>query len=310
MLFVLTLLICVYLVVRKFRQVNPTTDLSFGQIFFCLSFTFIACTVLAYIYTYVIVAYFIETKNKIKKALIAALAPGLVLLPTAIGKYLVLRRSLGLFPIDKAFVICYFLRGGAIGLYRTMQSDFQNIWLFIGLSLLHGVSNVLSKATLGLRIKMWKFFIACANKTRCGATLSVETLDSPRIRRFNADLEIQNILFEYATCILSQAYLVLYVVMNLNVDRPWEIIQGSLVRICISTGIDFAFNIVSIFIQVHFYDIPMRRVWLRYWRRHMVANIVIIVNMVSYFGFSLVSVFEAREDRLREYPLRNCTSAI
>ena len=310
MLFVLTLLICVYLVVRKFRQVNPTPDLSFGQIFFCLSFTFIACTVIAYIYTYVIVAYFIETKSKIMKALIAALTPGIVLLPTAIGKYLVLRRSLGLFPIDKAFVICYFLRGGAIGLYRTMQSDFQNIWLFIGLSLLHGVSNVLSKATLNLRIKMWKFFIACANKTRCGATLSVETLDSPRIRRFNADLEIQNILFEYTTVILSQAYLVLYLVMNFNVDRPWEIIQGSLVRICISTAIDFAFNIVSVFIQVHFYDIPMRRVWLRYWRRHMVANIVIIVNMVSYFGSSLVTVFEAREDRLREYPLRNCTSAI
>ena len=223
MLFVLTLLICVYLVVRKFRQVNPTTDLSFGQIFFCLSFTFIACTVIAYIYTYVIVAYFTETKS-----MIAALTPGIVLLPTAIGKYLVLRRSLGLFPIDKAFVICYFLRGGAIGLYRTMQSDFQNIWLFIGLSLLHGISNVLSKATLNLRIKIWKFFIACANKTRCGATLSVETLDSPRIRRFNADLKIQNILFEYTTFILSQAYLVLYLVMNFNVDRPWEIISKAL----------------------------------------------------------------------------------
>ena len=171
------------------RQVNPTTDLSFGQIFFCLSFTFIACTALGYIYTYVIIAYFIETKSKIMKALIAALTPGIVLLPTAIGKYLALRRSLGLFPIDKAFVICYFLRGGV-------------------------------------------------------------------------------------------------------------------------TAIDFSFNIVSIFIQVHFYDIPMRRVWLRYWRRHMVANILIIVNMVSYFGSSLVSAFEAREDMLREYPLRNCTSAI
>ena len=296
--------------VRKFRQVNPTTDLSFGQIFFCLSFTFIAGAVIAYIHTYVIVAYFIETKNKMMKALIAALTPGIALLPTAIGKYLVLRRSLGLFPIDKAFVICYFLRGGAIGLYRTMQSNFQNIWLFISLSLLHGVSNVLSKATLSLRIKMWKCFIACANKTRCGATLSVERLDSPRIRRFNADLEIQNILFEYTTVILSQAYLVLYLVMNFNVDRSWEIIQGSLVRICISTGIDFSFNIVSVFIQVHFYDIPMRRVWLRYWRRHMVANIVIIVIMVSGFGFSLVSVFEARGDSLQVYPLRNCTLGI
>ena len=55
---------------------------------------------------------------------------------------------------DKAYALCYFLRGGAIGLYRKMQSDFQNIWLFVGLSLLHDVSNVLSKATLNLRIKI------------------------------------------------------------------------------------------------------------------------------------------------------------
>lgn len=309
-LFVLTLLICVYLVVKKFRQVNPTTDFSFAQIFFCLSFTFIACTAIAYIYTYVIVEYFKETQSKLKKAMIAALTPGIVLLPTAIAKYLVLRRNVGLFPIDRAFVICYFLRGGAIGLYRTMQSDFQNIWLFIGLSLLHGVSNVLSKATLNLRIKIWKCFIRCANRTRWGATLNVEPLDNPPIRRFNADLEIQNILSEYTTVILSQAYLVLYIVMNFNIDQPWEIIKGSLVRICLSTAIDFAFNIVSIFIQVHFYDIPMRRVWLRYWRRHVIANILVIVNMVSYFGFSLVSVFEAREDKLQEYELRNCTSLI
>ena len=84
-------------------------------------------------------------------------------------------------------------------LYRTMQSGFQNIWLFIALSLLHGVSNVLSKGTLNIRIKIWTFIIKCYNRTCCGPRLEVKSLDSPRIRRFNADLEIQNILFEYTT---------------------------------------------------------------------------------------------------------------
>ena len=242
--------------------------------------------------------------------MIAALAPGLVFVPTAIAKYLVLRRSSKMMTADKAFVLCYFLRGGAIGLYRTMQSDFQNIWLFIGLSLLHGVSNVLSKATLNLRIKVWKFFIGCANKTHCGATLEVLPSNTPRIRRLNADLEIQNILFEFTTVTTSQAYLVLYLITNFNVVYPWEIIKSSLVRICISTAIDFVFNIISVFFQIHVYDIPMRRVWLKYWRRHVIANAFTIICMVSYFGTSLVSVFEAREDRLLKYKLRNCTSSI
>ena len=241
-----------------------------------------------------LIEYFKETQNKIKKAMIAALTPGLVLLPTAIGKYLVLRRSSEIIRADKSFLLCYFIRGGAIGLYRTMQSDFQNIWLFIGLSLLHGVSNVLSKLTLNLRIKIGKCFVTCVNKTRCGSPLEVLSVDTPRIRRFNADLEIQNILFEYTTVILSQAYLVLYLVMNFEV-QAWQVIRGSLIRICISTAMDFVFNVISVFIQVHVYDIPMRRVWFKYWRRHVVANSLIIVIMISYFGFSLVSVFAARK---------------
>ena len=308
-LFVFTIFLTTFLTARKFKQVNPTTRISLCDVFFCLSFTFIAGTVLSYIYTYIIIEYFKETQNKIKKAMFAALTPGLVLLPTAIGKYLVLRRSSEIIRADKSFLLCFFLRGGAIVLYRTMQSDFQNIWLFIGLSLLHGVSNVLSKLTLNLRIKMWKCFVACVNKTHCtcGSRLEVLSVDTPRMRRFNADLEIQNILFEYTTVILSQAYLVLYLVMNFEVSA-WQVIQGSLMRICISTAMDFVFNVISVFIQVHVYDIPMRRVWFKYWCRHVVANALIIVVMISNFGASLVSVFAARQDRLLQYELRNCTS--
>lgn len=307
-LFVLTILLGVYLAARKFKEVNSRSDYSLWQIFFCLSFTFLACAFTSYIYTYLIVDYFKATKNKIKKTMIAALTPGIVLLPTAIGKYLVMRRSSELIPADKAYLICYFLRGGAIGLYRTMQSDFHNIWLFISLSLLHGVSNVLSKATLNLRIKMWTYFVRCANKTRCGASLEVLPSDTPRIRRLNADLEIQNFLFEYTTVILSQAYLVVYLITNFNVVHPWETIKSSLLRICISAAIDFVFNIISVFIQIHFYDIPMRRVWLNFWRSHVIANILIIINMVSFFGAPLVGVFEARADKSLKYELRNCTS--
>ena len=190
-----------------------------------------------------------------------------------------------------------------------MQSDFQNIWLFISFSLLHGVSNVMSKLTLNIRIKMWKCFVACLNKTRCGSRLEVLSMDTPRIRRFNADLEIQNILFEYTTVILSQAYLVSYLVMNFEVDA-WQVIRGSLIRICISTAMDFVFNVISVFIQVHVYDIPMRRVWFKHWRRHVIANALIIVIMISYFGLSLVGVFAARRNRSMQYELRNCTSLL
>ena len=195
----------------------------------------------------------------------------------------------------------------SIVLYRTMQADFENIWLFIGLSLLHGTSNVLSKATLNLRIKMWKFFIKCVNNLCCGPKLEVRCLNSPRIRRLNADLEIQNILFEYTTAILSQAYLACYLVTNFDIS-PWTVIKSSLTRIGISLASDFVFNMISVFIQIHYYDIPMRKVWLKYWLRHVTANALIIICMVAYFGPSLVGVFAGYKNTFEEYELRNCTT--
>jgi hypothetical protein len=73
-------------------------------------------------------------------------------------------------------------------------------------------------------------------------------------------------------------------------------------------AIDFAFNIISVFIQIHYYDIPMQNVWMKYWLRHVIANTFVIICMVANVGASLVSVFSGLQNVLEEYKLRNCTS--
>ena len=306
-LFIISIFCGAFLVTRKFKKVNPTTTYGFFHIFFTLSFAFFGSFLISFLYNYMIIKYFKETEGKFKKAVIAALTPGLLFPLTAIAKYVVLRKSSEIITPDRAFVLCYFFRGASIMLYRTMQSDFKNIWLFISLSLLHGVSNVLSKATLNLRIKMWKTFMKCINNTCCGVRLQVQALNTPRIRRLNADLEIQNILFEYTAVIWGQAYLACYLIMSFDIPH-WHTIQNSLTRIAISLALDFVFNLISVFIQIHYYDIPMRKVWTRYWIRHVIANALIIIIIVSYFGPSLVRVFEGYKYSSKEYKLRNCTS--
>ncbi len=310
LLFVFSIICGAYLVARKFKKVNPATSYSVFRIFFILSFAFLGGSLVSYIYTYVIIKNFQETEGKIKKAIFAALTPGLAFPLTAIVKYLVLRKCSEIITPGRAFVLCYFLRGVSIVLYRTMQSGFQDIWVFVGFSLLHGVSNVLSKATLNFRIKLWKFFIKCFNRICCGPRLEVQPLNSPRIRRLNADLEIQNILFEYTTIIFSQAYLACYVVMNYDVPS-WQTIKASLIRVAISLAIDFAFNIMSVFIQIHCHDIPMQKVWMKYWGRHIIANTFIIIVFVSYFGPLLVGLFSDSNYTnysSKAYKLRNCTT--
>ncbi len=306
-IFVFSILCGAYLVARKFKKVNPATLHSVFRIFVIFLFPFLAFSLVGMTYRYIILNHFKETEGKIKKAIIAALTPGLFLPLTAITKYLAIRKSSEIITPDRAYVLCYFARGGLIILYRTMQSGIQDIWLFIGLSLLHGVSNVLSKATLNFRIKIWTFFIKCYNRTCCGPRLEVHPWNSPRIRRFNADLEIQNILFEYTTIIISQAYLSCFILMNFDVP-PWQVIKGSLIRIAISIVIDFLFNTISVFFQIHYYDIPMCNVWVHYWLRHLAANAFIIIAIIDYFGGSLLSVFSGLKSSLKEYNLRNCTS--
>ena len=306
-LFIISIFCGAFLVTRKFKKVNPTTTYGFFHIFFTLSFAFFCSCLISFLYTYMIIKYFKETDGRFKKAIIAALTPGLLFPLTAIVKYVVLRKSSEIITPDRAFVLCYFIRGASIMLYRTMQSDFKNIWLFISLSLLHGVSNVLSKATLNFRIKMWRTFMTCINNTCCGVRLQVRALNTPRIRRLNADLEIQNILFEYTAVIWGQAYLAYYLIMSFDIPH-WQTIQNCLTRIAISLALDFVFNLISVFIQIHYYDIPMRKVWTRYWIRHVIANALIIIIIVSYFGPSLVRVFEGYKYTSKEYKLRNCTS--
>ena len=189
-LFLCYIVVGAYLVAYKFKKVNPTVSYSVFRIFFTPSFTFLVPSFFSYVYISVIIEQFLKAQGKVQKATVAALTSGLIIPITACAKYLVLRKCSQIISPDRAFVLCYFIRGGSIVLYQTMQSGLEDIWLFVALSLLHGVSNILSKATLHLRIKIWKRFVAFFNNTCCGLRLEVQSLESPRIRRLNADLEI------------------------------------------------------------------------------------------------------------------------
>ena len=307
-IFLFSILCGAYLVARKCKKINPTTSYNVIHIFIIFLMPFAGSCLFGLAYRYVVIKYFIETEDRIKKAMIAAFTPGLCLPLIAVAKYILIRKSSEIITSDRAYVLCYFLHGGMIILYRTMQSGIEDIWLFIGLSLLHAVSNVLCKATHNLRVKIWTFFIKCYNRAICcGPKLVLQPLDSPRIRRFTADLEIQNILFEYTTVIVSQAYLASFILMNVDAP-PWQVINGCLIRVALSIGIDFLFNTISVFIQIHCHNIPLCNVWKNYWIRHVVANVLVSICVINYFGGTLISVFLGLQDTLKVYKPRNCTS--
>ena len=294
------------IVVRKIRQNHPTVTYSSCHIFTIFLVFFWSSNAIAVFYNYAVVNWFNSLDNMSYRFTLAMLTPILALVPTAICRYLALWRTSEIIAPDRSFVLVYSIRASFITLYRIMQADFTNIWVFVGFSLLSGVSNLLKPVTAGMRMRIWARIIKFLNKTCCTRLYHLPG-DTPRHRRLKADTEIQNILFESNSLILGQSYIVLYTIASFELS-DWSVVKSSLIRIAIGLSIEFVFNIFSTFVRIHWYDIPIARVWSKSWRRHMVANGIVVACIVLYFTKSLLTVFQDRFHNDEErYIIRNCT---
>jgi hypothetical protein len=296
------------IVVRKIRQNHPTVSYSGCHIFTVLAVPLLSTYPMAIFYRYAVVKWFNSLDNVWYKFILAILTPTLALVPTAMCRHMALWRTSEIIEPERSFALVYFIRAAFITLYRIMQADFGNIWLFVGLSLVSGVSSLLKTATVGIREKVWARVIGFLNKTCC-TRLNHLPGNTPHHRRLKADTEIQNILFENISLILSQSYIVLYRITNFHLS-DWSVAKSSLMRIAIGLGIDFVFNFLSTFVnRIHWYDIPIARVWSKYWKRHIFANGIIVAVLVCYFTKPLLTVFQNRfhDSGAGNYTIRNCT---
>ena len=307
-LFFTGLICCSIVMVQSIRMSDVSISYSNLHIMTLLSTQFVVSSILSYTYRYGILSYFISFKEEKYKFLVAVLAPAITITPVVICKHIALRRSSEVVHPGRSFVLASFIRGGVIYVYRTMQADFQNIWLFIGLSLFSSVMNFLKKATHRVRMSLWKYIISLLRRTVCCARLSEMPCNTPHYRRLKADLDIQDMLFEYSTLVLSQAYFVLYHVEGFELSMSSFFFEA-LKRVAIGIAIDFLFNCLSNFVQIHYYNIPIARVWKKYWKRHLFAHMIIVVVIVAYFTGMLLSCFRARESGTNEVPytVKNCT---
>ena len=144
----------------------------------------------------------------------------------------------------------------------------QKHWLFIGLSNSLSDLDFLKRATKKIRFKLWKRIISALNNLRCFQRLQVLPWNSAYARRLKADLEIQDMLFEYNTLVLSQAYFISYQLRSFNVATE-PLLYEFLKRTAIGVLIEFIFNCLSNFVQIYYYNIPIGRVWKKYWKRHL-----------------------------------------
>ena len=302
-IFATNLIVGSRILVRKICEIRPNVSYSDAQIMAVVSIGFLASFAISMFYRYAAVPWFNSLDNETYKFIVATLTPILALFPTAVCRHMALWRSSEIIDPPRSFVLVYFMRGASITLYRVMQADFQSFWLFIGLSFFSGFSYVFRTATLSLRRKMWARVLKLLSKTCCTRLRQLPG-DTAKSRRLRADIEIQNILFESNTLIISQAYLILYMITSFELS-VWDVLQDSLVRLAIGLAIEFFFNTWSIFFTIYWYNVPITRVWSQCWRKHVFANVVILATIVCYFTPVLLKVFQTRMQD--SYVVRHCT---
>ncbi|CAB3983264.1 Hypothetical predicted protein [Paramuricea clavata] len=295
------------IVVRNIQQNHPTVSYSGRHICSILAVPVLSTFAMAVFYKYAVVKWFNSLDNVLYRFILAILTPTLALVPTTIIRHMALWRTSEIIEPERSFALVYFIRAMFITLYRIMQSDFKNIWLFVGLSLLSGVSSLLKIATVGIREKVWARVIRFLNRTCC-TRLHHLPGNTPHHRRLKADTEIQNILFENISLILSQSYIVLYTIANFQLS-DWSVVKSSLTRIAIGLLIEFVFNFLSTFVRIQWYNIPIARVWSKYWKRHVFANGIVVAVLVCHFTNPLLAIFQDRfhHSGAGNYTIRNCT---
>ena len=296
------------IVVRTIRQNNPTIIYSSCHIFMVVAFPYVSGIAMAFFYNYAVVSWFISLNNAMYRFILAMMTPTLAIVPTAICRHIALWRASEIIEPERSFALVYCIRSTFITLFRVIQADFGNVWLFVGLSVLSGVSNLLKTATVSIRVKVWSRIIKFLNKTCCSSLRHLPG-DTPHHRRLKADTEIQNILFENISLILSQSYFVLYTIISFKVS-DWTVVKSSLIRIIIGMGIEFVFNILSTFVRIHWHDIPIARVTSKHWKRHIYANGIVIAVLICYFSKPILVISQDRFHHTSfeaNYTIRNCT---
>ena len=91
-----------YLVARKFKKIH-LVNYSVLRIFLILSFVYVGTCLFYFVYTVILIKYFRLTKDKFRRAIIAATIPGIPTIPRP-------RRSLHLIALSYCVISCAVLR--------------------------------------------------------------------------------------------------------------------------------------------------------------------------------------------------------
>ncbi|XP_046861467.1 uncharacterized protein LOC124454746 [Xenia sp. Carnegie-2017] len=279
--------------VNKIRNLRKNMLLTIGLIF-C------SATLFTFVYGELFVPWFNNQSSDVSKILVAAMVPLTGNIPVAISKYIVLVPLKNIIEVNpsRSYILVYFNHVVPIALYRVMQSDVKHFEYFILFSFLQGLIDNVTKLTRKYRSYLFERFLKCWKIT------PVPYCEKHN-RRLEADIYIQEILFQFEMLILAQLYTIFY---RMDTFQSYSFDGSSLLRLFVGLLMEFIFACLSIRILIWQEGIKIKNILKRHWTRHVLANGLITMTTVLYFSPIIINIYKFRfatADDVKD--LRHCT---
>ena len=257
---------------------------------------------IAFVLVYVLVPLY-HSQSETYRAVIAGALPLVTAIPKVIVR-LAAQRIDFLHPGESRVLLTVLYITSAI-VFRVMQAELTSLQLFILLSFVHGLVDLLERSTIVVRDYLWYFIYR--KLSRDITLLSAEKFRTPRSMRLIADMSIQMILGESTALIAAVGFIHLYSFMYNDTDHSFSELTQFFIRVSIALSIDFVFNSFSFWLQMSYMNIAVVRVWKRRWRKHMLVGLTLTAVTMCYFTTHLFAVVKDKLSSGSKPNNYNCT---
>ena len=172
---------------------------------------------------------------------------------------------------------------------RLMQAKIESLTYFTLISLVHGISNVIDKAALPLRRRLFNFVCRKGNDAVNEKWMHTQ--------QYIAHQSLLGIITEISSVIMSNAaayILVYYYKTEEGTGNRYDgsiLIRDLLLRLVIGVTIAFVFNVAALYIQNERCNIPILRLWKRDWKFIIiliVIQMIFLINCAHYVNMMLL----------------------
>ena len=301
MSFPLNALFTVMIIVNSYliaRHLSPGSRGNSFKVAYYLSAQFVLGMSVNLILVYKIIPWYNSQSNEYFKVIIAGTSPLITAIPKMLSR-IGAQNLEGIAHPGIAYALVGVLYGATSITFRVMQAELNSFDLFVALGFAHATVDLVERITITMRDQIWEYlYKIIARFAKCQGGLPALKLQTPRSKRFIADVSLQIMLLESTGLITAVGYIQVYSFMYS--DHSWtdyRLILGFLARSSAGLIIDIFFNTVSVMLQTRYMNVAINRVWKKKWRTHIVVATLIACITTLYYTEYLFGVVRGKWDK-------------